>query len=186
MTTETLIRKYSLEEFFELDLPEEDGPYELIRGEIVPKRKQQQPGPSKERGEIIARVALFLGNYLLNKKVGKVFAGAACIIPAVDYLIPDVSYYLQNRVPVEPNANLPYPDIAVEVVSKSDVWFKVREKVEDYLNAGTSAVWIIFWPDKELYVYQVGAKQTLTIKDELEDVALLPGFKLSVRQLFEE
>jgi Uma2 family endonuclease len=188
MTLELLDKKYTLEEFLELDLPEEDGPYELIRGVIVPKRKQQgsRPGPSNKHGQVISALTEFLRVYGREHNIGKAIPGSACIV-GKDYLIPDLAFLLNERVPSDPDSPLPYPDIAVEVLSRSDKLFEVRDKVAQYLDAGTRLVWVVFYPDNMLLVYQPDTRKPtlLGFDDELDAEPVMPGFRLPVAKLFE-
>lgn len=184
MTTEALVKKYSVAEFLQLDLPEEGEPYELLEGVIVSKKSTQ--GPSKEHGTIISNAVYYLKDYLKQRQQGLVITGPACQVGG-SYLKPDVGFWLADRIPVETGVDLPYPDLAIEVVSKSDVWFEVRDKAKVYLKAGTALVWVIFWPDQEVYAYHKNhPKKTLTIGDELDSTLILPNFKLAVSKLFED
>jgi Uma2 family endonuclease len=185
MTTELLERKYTLEEFLELDLPEEDGPYELIRGMIVPKRKIQ-PAPSSKHGEIMSIIAGHFRTYIGENGKGKVYSSAACKV-GQNYVIPDVAFLVSGRTPTDPDSPLPYPDIAVEIMSRSDKLFEVRDKVTDYLNAGTRLVWVIFHPDKMVLVYKPDTNKPLLLgsDDELTAEPVLPDFRIAVSKLFE-
>ncbi len=39
---------------------------------------------------------------------------------------------------------LPVPDLAVEIVSRTDLATEVRAKVREYLQAGVTSVWMIY------------------------------------------
>jgi Uma2 family endonuclease len=188
LTAETLTKRYTIEEFWELDLPEEDGPYELIRGEIVPRKREQ--GPSVGHGKAIAKLLRYLEEFLEGKQLGLSFTGSPCLVDSVsgDQFIPDVAFVAQNRLPIDETAPLPFsPDLAVEIVSRSDSWFKVRDKVEDYLKAGTRLVWVIFPPDKLIFVYRPNEVKpgVLFFDDTLDGEAVIPGFKLEINKIFE-
>ncbi len=77
------------------------------------------------------------------------------------------------------------PDLAVEVVSPNDLYYEVEEKVQEYLNAGVSLVWVI---DPEVRVVRVHRADStaayLTENDELSGEDVLPGFRCRVRSLF--
>jgi Uma2 family endonuclease len=190
MVIETLTRTYTVEEFLELDLPD-DNWYELIKGDIVAKRDKKQPGPSKEHGDIVSRLDFYLQEFAGvgsgGKNSGKVYSGAACIVSDISYSIPDVMFLDRSRIPTGEDDSLPYPDLAVEVVSKSDIWFRVREKATEYIKAGTKIVWVVFYPDKLVFVYRPNQDHPVVLnsKDELDGENVLPGFKLAVSKLFD-
>ena len=46
------------------------------------------------------------------------------------------------------------PDLAVEVISPSDRSPEVRDKVEDWLRAGTRLVWVIYPATRSATVYR--------------------------------
>jgi Uma2 family endonuclease len=104
-----------------------------------------------------------------------------------NYVVPDIAFVVTERVPVDEESALLYPDIAVEVMSKSDKLFEVRDKVTDYLNTGTSLVWIVFHPDDMVLVYRPNQRKPILrgFDDEFEAELVMPGFRLPVAKLFE-
>ena len=102
---------------------------------------------------------------------------------------PDVSYVQAKRIPP---SGVPEgfwdlaPDLAVEVVSSSETAEEVREKVRDFLRAGTPLVWTIYPRAREVIVHTPdGIARTYTTHDTLAFSDLLPGFACSVDELFE-
>lgn len=71
------------------------------------------------------------------------------------------------------------PDLAVEVLSPSNRWTEILEKVEDYLAAGTRLVWVLD-PDKRVaHIFRpdrpptrVGEHGSLSGEDVLSDFTL--------------
>jgi len=47
------------------------------------------------------------------------------------------------------------PDLAVEVVSPHDLYSEVEAKVNDYLGAGVSLVWVVDPPTRSVRVHAV-------------------------------
>jgi Uma2 family endonuclease len=180
MTFDIQTKKYTVEEF--LALPENDSEYELVNGEIIEVKKE---GPSKEHGKVIVKIAQALQNFLDDNPRGDVFAGSACRM-SKSYTKPDVAFLLKDRIPPEMGVDLPYPDIAVEVMSQSDKFFEVRDKVQAYLDDGTHLVWVVFPPDQLVFVYRPNEKvKVFSTDDELDTAPVLTGFKLAVNKIFE-
>ena len=101
---------------------------------------------------------------------------------------PDVAFIRRDRVEevgdVEgywPGA----PDPAVEVISPSDTYAEVQEKVFDWLEAGTKMVILVMPRKRAVTVYRsLTDIVMLTEHDLLDGGDVVPGWKLSVRELF--
>lgn len=105
--------------------------------------------------------------------------------------IPDVAYIAWHRVPGQrmPDAPIPdlAPDLAVEVLSKSNTAAEMQRKRREYFAAGTTLVWLVDPDSRSVSVYTSEAE--VTVLDEsaqLTAAELLPGFSLSIRELFSE
>ena len=78
------------------------------------------------------------------------------------------------------------PDLAVEVVSPSDVAQDVRRKVIDYLQAGTRLVWVVYPDTRTVDVYRPGQDvRVVEAQSALHGEDLLPDFELPLRELFD-
>ena len=77
------------------------------------------------------------------------------------------------------------PDLAVEVLSPDDRPGYVREKVAEWLEAGTVAVWVVDPRKRTVTIHAVG-KQSSTFgeSDMLRGGELLPGLEFAVREVF--
>ena len=79
------------------------------------------------------------------------------------------------------------PDLAIEVISPSNKAGEVMIKIREYFQAGVLRVWVVYPADRLVYVYESPRKVTiLGDGDELDGGELLPGFKLSLVELFED
>ena len=77
------------------------------------------------------------------------------------------------------------PDLAVEVLSPNDRAGDVLAKVQDWLNAGTAAVWVVDPKTQTVTIYGADRKAAiLTSTDTLSGGDLLPGFSVPVADLF--
>jgi Uma2 family endonuclease len=103
--------------------------------------------------------------------------------------IPDVAYVAWVRVPGGrvPTAPIPdlAPDLAVEVLSKSNTTAEMARKRREYFSTGCSLVWIVDPDARNVAVYRSDEEPVLlTENDQLSGEDLLPGFQLSIRELF--
>ena len=77
------------------------------------------------------------------------------------------------------------PDLAIEVLSPGDRPGYVREKVAEWLEFGTGAVWVVDPYARTLSIHTAGsAPVTLGEGDMLTGGDLLSGFELPVRDIF--
>ena len=77
------------------------------------------------------------------------------------------------------------PLVAVEIRSDSNPWPELREKARRYLQHGTQMVWLVDTDERSLEIHRAGdAPQILGDDDVFEGGALLPGFRVSVLDLF--
>lgn len=161
-----------------------DKEYELIEGELV-----EMPGPSIKHGVVVARLDRYLGSFVDEGRLGEVMSNTAFILDPENALRPDVAFVVQGRlVGVDFNDAFPgRPDLAIEVISRTDMVYDVDTKVATYLQAQVPGVWLVNPQSKLVFVYKSGEIKPLVLAgdDELVDEDLLPGFKLKVSGLFE-
>jgi Uma2 family endonuclease len=78
------------------------------------------------------------------------------------------------------------PDLAVEVVSRSNSAEEVGMKIEEYFQAGVTRVWVIYPRLTKIYVYDSPTMvRILQLGDELDGEAIIPGFRVALSKLFE-
>jgi Uma2 family endonuclease len=154
--------------------------FEFIDGEII----EVSPGQTRNSGypHIISFAAR---NFCLENQIPCFISGAdGAYRVGENVVVPDFAF---KRTPLSND----YPDpIAqewvVEVISPTDKANEIRKKREIYQKAG-----ILYW---EMYpefinidIYEPGKPmRTLGIDDVLDGGAVLPGFKLAVKKLFEQ
>ena len=79
------------------------------------------------------------------------------------------------------------PDLAVEVVSPSNTYTEVLEKIGDYFRAGVRRVWVILPTQQKIYDYESDTRvQVLGPDDSIDGGDIVPGFRLLLRDLFAE
>jgi len=189
MTTEIKEKLYTVQEFLELDLPDDDYEYELVGGRIVARPKS---GVSAKHGKIVAKLSLYLGNYAKDGPTyGTVYSGASCTLGREDganYVEPDVCFVLAGRTPDDFSGPIPVaPDLVVEVNSPSDTTERIHNKLENYRSSGVRLIWSVYMLEKFVLVYGANLPDVklLNLNDELDGEEVLPNFKLKVSHLFD-
>ena len=105
--------------------------------------------------------------------------------------IPDVAFTSWDRIPGRrrPAAPVPdlAPDLAVEILSRSNTPEEMRLKRQDYFAADVRLVWEVDPVARTVSVYTaVEGPTVLTAADTLDGGSVLPGFVLSLAELFAE
>jgi Uma2 family endonuclease len=167
-------------------LPDGHMRHELVQGEL-----RTMPPAGSEHGAIGVRLTVPLGHHVYSKRLGEVFGAETGFRITTDpdtVRAPDLAFVRQERIPASgiPKSFWPgAPDLAVEIVSPSDTHDEVEEKVKEWLDAGTSVVWVVS-PKRRAVTVHRSTKEvvTLTEKDELEGGTLLPGFRCRVSEIF--
>ena len=103
---------------------------------------------------------------------------------------PDLAFVSVERWPVDEPAPQSavwdvIPDLAVEVVSPTDLTGDLMSKIAEYFRAGVRFVWMIYPNVAKLYAYESPkAVRILDAGDVLTGGAILPGFKLPLSRIF--
>jgi Uma2 family endonuclease len=78
------------------------------------------------------------------------------------------------------------PDVAVEIVSPSESAVDVREKIRDYLAAGTALVWVIYPRIREVIAHTPdGLARTYSQHEVLAHFDILPEFTCAIAELLQ-
>jgi len=105
--------------------------------------------------------------------------------------IPDVAFISWGRlpggrVPEDPIPELA-PDLAVEILSRTNTPGEMRRKREEYFRAGVALVWIIDPDERRATVFTSPTDSAEYLEqDALAGGNVLPGFSLSLADLFAE
>jgi Uma2 family endonuclease len=104
--------------------------------------------------------------------------------------VPDAAFISKARAAGVSGKTFPgAPDLAVEVISPSETPRSVADKVQRYLRAGRQLVWAVYPNERVVDVYRPAAEggvnmHTVDVNGELDGSPALPGFKLTVREIF--
>jgi len=164
----------------------EDRLYELVDGVLV----------EKTVGTYESYLAGFLlqliGSYVRENDLG-IMLGADGMMRLAPGLvrIPDVSFISwgrlpERKIPRDPIADLA-PDLAVEVISRSNTPEEMQRKLVDYFAAGVRSVWYVYPAAREVHVFTAADRCTVVTEPQTVDGgSALPGFGLSPAILFAE
>lgn len=180
----TTLQRSTADELFAM--PDDGLRYELVKGEL----RRMSPSGS-EHAVIIGRLTVRLGGYVEANDLGLYFGAEAGFKIGSDpdtVRAPDLAFVSRGRIP---ESGVPKkfwsgaPDLAVEVLSPGDTYSEVEEKVEDWLGAGTRAVWVVNPKRRSVSVYRSMSDVTrLSEADELEGGDVVPGFHCKVSEIF--
>jgi Uma2 family endonuclease len=128
--------------------------------------------------------------YLRTHDLGQAFPTDAAmrILPGM-VRIPDVCFLSWERIPrgIARRPAIPplSPDLAVEVLSRSNTRREMDAKLEDYFRSGTRLVWYIDPAHRSADVF-TGPDQVTRLDEDgvLDGGQVLPDFRLSFHDLF--
>ena len=169
--------KMTLEEFLESDL---EG-YEYVEGELIPKMPT-----SLKHGKISLKLGSRLLLHVDENQLGDVYTSDTGFRIGERLLIPDIAFVSIARIPDDTDKASPIPpDLAVEVVSPSDMSERIEAKAFAYLAAGTQMVWVLKPKSETVTVYRSRTDiKLLTRNDTLTGEDVVEGFACSVAELF--
>jgi Uma2 family endonuclease len=104
--------------------------------------------------------------------------------------LPDIAFISWDRLPGRKAPTTPIldlaPDLAVEVLSRSNTKKEIKRKLREYFDVGVRLVWIINTHDRSALVHTSPTRKVkLDESQNLDGGDVLPGFTLSLRELFE-
>lgn len=144
--------------------------------------------PNLEHGAIGARLARYLDAYVEEHELGRVFTSQTTFTFAgtPPTRFPDLYFVKKDRLPSKLRTVATFaPDLAVEVISESDVVNDIEEKVLQYHQSGVQLVWVVKPVLKTIEVYASDRKPLLlAADDDLSGDPVIPGFKLPVSKIF--
>ena len=160
--------------------------YELVEGRLL----VMTPAGGLH-GAVGMRLAAAVSAHVDQHRLGIVLSADTGFILATDpdtVRAPDIGFVSRGRIPADgiPKAFWRCaPDLAVEVLSPTDVRREVDEKIEDYLRHGVRLVWFVEPAACRVTVHRPGSSpQALDDSATLDGGEVLPGFSYSLSGLF--
>ena len=159
------------------NLPE--GNYEVIDGEVI-----ELAPTGFEHGEYELDIGRFLREALKDK--GYVAVGEVGILISKEPLrirSADVVYISKERAGKRPEGILEVPpELVIEIISPSNTYTEIEEKVIDYLGAGVDRVLLIDPKLKRSTLFEKEKREAKIYSFE-EEFELLPGLKVRLSEV---
>ncbi|MEA2525798.1 MAG: hypothetical protein QOF73_3025 [Thermomicrobiales bacterium] len=164
----------------------EDTHVELVRGEL-----REMAAAGGRHGRVGGRFAGELYRYGQDTGSGDVYTSETGFIierSPTTLLAPDVVFVKTEHLPSATDPigffEIP-PDVAVEVLSPSQGFGELVEKVAQYLKFGVPLVWVANPADKTIIAfYADGRVRVYRSGDDLDGGDVLPGFRVPVDHFF--
>jgi Uma2 family endonuclease len=163
----------------------EDRLYELVDGILVRKTV------GFEESWLAMWIGSLISKFVYSEGFGFVAGADGTIQLDVDLVrIPDVAFFSWDKLPGGelPDEPIPLlvPDLAVEVISKSNTRKEMEDKLKEYFEKGVRLVWYVRPRQRVVDVYTTPDHFTrLTASMRLDGGDVLPGFSVRVGDLFE-
>lgn len=170
---------YTLDEYEQLDEPDE------LRSELSCGRLVREPRPGALHSDIVMDLGILLREFVRERSIGKIVVEGGFRLSADPPTVrgPDIAFIAQDRLPpVVPAGWWPFaPDLAIEIISPSGSVSALHEKIFEYFEAGTRAVWVVD-----------ARTRSVTVYNSLTDIAIvrapalltggtvMPGLELSL------
>jgi Uma2 family endonuclease len=180
-------KSMTVEEF--LDLPDDGVDREMIRGEV---KEYGMTIRNRFHASVESRIAHLLWAWLDEQPEprGEVVSGEGGFrLPGARPSVVgiDVAYVSAEMIAATTQGQKIFdgpPVLAVEILSPSDQYGDVSEKVRLYLEVGTVA-WVVDPDFETVAVHRPGRKvEIFTTDHELSDEPYLPGFRTKVAEFF--
>jgi Uma2 family endonuclease len=179
----TVAKLLTAEEFWLL--PDTEMRRSLVRGEVV----EEMPVGGEHAGLAVLFVR-YLDRWAEESDAGWVGVEAGFILARNPDVVrgADVAFVRKERLPAggAPKAFWELaPDLAVEIISPSESANDIRDKVADYLAAGTPLVLVAYPARREIIAHTPDdLARTYHADDTFTAPDVLPGFARPVRDFF--
>jgi Uma2 family endonuclease len=161
--------------------------YEIIDG----VRVEREPMGAFET-VLASWLCYLLNGFAAGKKLGLAVSEVLFVLNAARNLKrrPDVAFVSYGRWPTSVVAREPawdvVPDLAIEIVSPTNLAEEIDRKITDYFQAQVRLVWVLYPDSGRVYVYQSPTHVSILKRtDTLDGGEVLPDFRLPIVGLYE-
>ena len=172
-----------------MEMEDEEGAYELLRGELV-----VNPGPNLSHQEVVAQLGTKLVNHVEAHDLGKCYYGPTDIVLADDTVVqPDIVFVAADRFDelYDGHGLTGGPDLAVEVLSPATASRDRIRKRELYAEAGVAWFVLVDPDDRTVEVFELGddgryAVATSGAEDDALTIGRFPEMEIRLGELWLE
>ncbi len=161
-----------------------EGLCELVDGLLVEK------GMGYTESDLALILGTFLRAFIVPRNLGILSgeSGGMRLFPGL-VRMPDLAFASWDRIPGRRRPTGPIagfaPDLAIEVLSRSNTKQEMARKRLEYFQAGVLLVWEVDPRARTVAVYEAPKRPTvLKIEQVLDGGRVLPGFALPLADLF--
>ena len=140
-----------------------------------------------ESGNRESELIIDLGNWNRQTKLGYTFSSSTVFkLPNSADRSPDASWIKRERweaLPPEQKRKFPpiAPDFVIELRSETDSLKILREKMQEYIEAGVQLAWLINPQQQQVEIYRPQKEVEIrNLPTELSGENILPGFNLNL------
>ena len=160
-----------------------DARFELVEGEL-----KELTFPRWDHSQIQFNLALILGVYLKANPIGRAGTEFGFVLSRDPDTLrgPDVYFIRNERLGLIEGGSWMEgaPDLAIEILSPSNRRRDVHDKIAQYFRAGAQLVWVVDPDTRTVHVHHADGR-TQAEAESLDAPDLLPGLKVSVREIFD-
>jgi Uma2 family endonuclease len=185
----SLLKRYTLEEFYTLAEPDDRSHYELIEGVL-----HIVPPPANPHGKIIALLtqSLIIHNFNKDNRGTVYHPREAIFIDNIwgTYLEPDMMY-VSNELEERMDEKRTSASIVFECLSESTAVYDRTTKADTYLALGVKELWLIDSDNETIEIRNTDSKdgilcwqKRLYSKGESAESKVLHDWEVSVSEVF--
>ena len=163
-----------------------------VRGELIRGVLCETMPTGMEHGEIVMRLGAALLGHIQPRRLGRLMGSDSGVWLERDpdtVREPDIAYFSSARIPPDQRVTgyaEVAPDLVVEVASPGDSRQELHDKALMWLSYGVRLVWVVHPATRTVDAHRAGGDvATLTEGDVLDGLDALPGFKCTLRDLFD-
>ncbi len=154
--------------------------YEFINGQAIKKQPMKQN-------------ELFIVTFLMDMfMTTELFANKGRLVPEIDVYIdeyrkriPDLAFFTAQQIKQARSGIRVVPTFVIELLSDSEGYDFVEEKINDYFRAGVQVVWYLNPKKQNIHLYLLASEMRVLSGDDTCSAApAVPDFELMVKDIF--
>lgn len=119
------------------------------------------------------------------KKVGALISEYDTMLSGIQMRRPDIAYLTKEQIQLGRKGKDVIPEFVIEIISETDQFYKIEDKITEYFKAGVKVIWNIVPEHKLVYIYT--SRKTVKIcsdNDICSAEPVLPDFTITVNDIF--